>query len=316
GRLCAADHGQPAHLLVALAPPRTAHRPGSGRRRPGRHRAPRGRVGAARRGSLAAAAAAGRGCLPLLRGPRRRRDRRRTRLLGRHRPQPDLASPGHAAPPLRRRRPDRLWRTVMTGIDEMLRSVLADDAQTQPQPFDLAAASMRRGRRLRHRRRAGFVAVTAMGVAAIVGGSLAVASQTAGDGGTQHVVPAAHGGSSPAGNQAVVAAPGKPWWRAWPTGRTWGRPAPNSFLTSLAPGDHVSVYASGQMNDGTEFALYLDSTTEPRVAQWMEDWRTAHDDFGESTQRPAPRALYLAFESPTHSATGVTQHTQWLIVAG
>lgn len=204
----------------------------------------------------------------------------------------------------------------MTGLDEMLRSVLADDAETQAPPLDLAGLSMRRGRRLRLRRRAGFVGVSALGVAAIVGGSVAVASQTAGHGGTQHVVPAAHGGSSPTGNERVIAPPSRPWWRTWQAGRTWGQPAPSSFLTGLAPGHHVAVYASGQMDDGTEFALYIDSTQEPHIAQWMEDWRTTPNNFGETTQRPAPRAKYLAFESPTHSVTGQTQFSQWLIVAG
>jgi hypothetical protein len=194
----------------------------------------------------------------------------------------------------------------VTGLDELIRDVLSEEAEAQPEPTDLAARSMRQGRQIRRRRQVGFSAAAAASVVAIVGGSIAIADSVAGH---------------PARTQTVISAAGQPgsgpWWQTWKTDRVYGAKPGAPFFATLARGDSVT-YASGTTPDGSDFALYLDANDgEPHAANWSQGWNDAAD-FGTSSQKDAPDADYLAFESPTSETAGPDSdgaHTQWLIVA-
>lgn len=196
----------------------------------------------------------------------------------------------------------------MTGLDELIRESLHTTADEQGQLADLSARSMSAGRQIRRRRKVGLSAVAVASAVAIVTGSLAIAGALPGQAGKAQTVfgPASQPGSGP-------------WWQTWKADRVYGQKPAAPFFATLAPGDTVTTYVSGTTPDGTEFALYLDAGIgEPHVAQWAEG-SNGNANFGDSSQKVAPDATYLAFESPTadtvsREVTGA--RTQWLIVAG
>jgi hypothetical protein len=205
----------------------------------------------------------------------------------------------------------------MTGIDELLRDVLSSDADTQAQPVDLTARSMRLGRRMRQRRTAGIAAVALTSVGVIVGGSLAV-SAVVGDHTNQTVVvPAAHGPGKGAAHKKATAADGSiPSWTTWPADRRFGDKPADQFLGSAAAG---RIYADGTLADGTDFVLY-GTPNEGMPIAWYQGWNST-PDFGDAPGEGSalydPYVPYFAMESPTF-ATGREQSgkTQWLIVVG
>lgn len=208
----------------------------------------------------------------------------------------------------------------MTGIDELVRETLTSDAATHHAPADLAPRSMAAGRWLRRRRQAGVAAVSLVSVAGVVVGSLAL-SGALGGGDKAIVTPAHHGPGKHQsvthhGSSATDSSTG-PWWSDWKTDRVYGDKPAQAFFDAVAPGDTITVYASGTTSDGTDFAMYVDkSTGDPRSQIWQQGWND-QPDFGQPGASPVPDAGYSAFESPTLATHEKTNGTaQWLIVVG
>lgn len=197
-------------------------------------------------------------------------------------------------------------------VEEMLRTSLHGEADTVPPISDLLDRAVGRGRHKQRVRRAAAVGGSALTIAAVVGGGLAVANL--GPDNRASVTPNSTAGS-PTGAGTM------PWWDTWTTGRHNG-PVDQTFLTAAKPmygnesqPEDIQTWATGSMPDGTDWVLFTSPTTG-HALQWLQGWNGA-PDYGESRQ-PVDRGMtWTSFESPTLAAhNDYRLEQQWLIVVG
>ncbi|MGH8889907.1 MAG: hypothetical protein ACRDV3_09150 [Acidothermaceae bacterium] len=205
----------------------------------------------------------------------------------------------------------------MSDLEQLIRGALAEDAESQPVPTNLVSIATRRGRQLRRLRRA---SVGALASAAAVSAVVFAINAVVPSGRSVPTVGSASGSSAPSSEQPTLLpteieeTPAN-WKEQWPTGRVFDAAASPTFLAKVAPGEQLTVYASGHAPDGSTFVMYTTpgDPTHPRWEQGVDSTTVAFGDDGEFSCN----GQCNVFEFPTvqtHEDENMSA-TQWLVLS-
>jgi hypothetical protein len=197
-------------------------------------------------------------------------------------------------------------------VEELLRTSLHDEAQRVDPITDLLSSSVALGRRKQRVRRASLVSGSAVALAAVVGGGIAVANLSPDD--RASVTPGTTGGS-PSGSDAT------PWWDTWPGTRHYG-PIDKPFVASARPQydgeqqpEQIDVWATGTMPDGTDWVMFTSPTTG-HALQRVQGWN-GEKDYADGQDVATPDMTWTSWTSPTLAAhNDYRTEQEWLIVVG
>ena len=201
----------------------------------------------------------------------------------------------------------------MSDLERVLRETLSEDAASQHYPVDLVSSATKRGRRATRVRWAGTTASAVAAIGVTVAVVVAVPTNdnvpTAG-GFTELSVPTS---SAPSPVNSIADTASADWWLSWPTGRVFGSAASATFVTRVAHGQPLTIFASGHAPDGSTFVMYT-TPDQPDVADWVQGFDAMNPDFGEEGQF-CGEGQCIFFEYPTVATHNGTATTQWLVAA-
>lgn len=213
----------------------------------------------------------------------------------------------------------------MSELEELVRSALASDAESQFTPTNLVGSAIQRGRRLKRVRRASagaFASAVAVSAVILAVNVVSPSSRTvpaAGNPGNIGVTastpppPSRPPSPSDASAPPDVSQTPPDWNHNWPTGRAFGSAAGPALLARVAPGEPLTVYASGHAPDGSTFVMYT-MADRPSEAQWQQGFDSTTPDFGDNGAFSCDGQCNV-FQYPTVETHAGKATTQWLVAA-
>ena len=209
----------------------------------------------------------------------------------------------------------------MSDIEQLIRGALAEDADSQPAPTDLVSVARRRGRQLRRLHRASVGALASAAAVAAVVVAISVVVPSGRNVLSDRNLPAAgnRGGASGLSSRQPTPLPTAAeetpvnWNEEWTTGRVFGTAASPAFLAKVAPGEQLTVYASGHAPDGSTFVMYT-TPDQPGHSWWQQGFNSRTPEYGTDGDFSCDGQCNV-FEYPTVQTYQGKATTQWLVVA-